>query len=74
VNFGWGGPVTVLPLGRYLLGSVEPCFFLPYSTATAEKKDGFKVLINLSEVALPAFRDDMQMFASSQEVLPESRI
>ncbi|XP_045804236.1 spermidine sinapoyl-CoA acyltransferase [Trifolium pratense] len=74
VDFGWGGPVTVLPLGRYLLGSVEPCFFLPYSTACAEKKDGFKVLVNLSEVALPAFREDMQMFASSQEVLPGSRI
>ncbi|GAV61508.1 Transferase domain-containing protein [Cephalotus follicularis] len=31
VDFGWGGPVTVLPLSKNLLGSVEPCFFLPYS-------------------------------------------
>lgn len=74
VDFGWGGPVTVLPLGRNLLGSVEPCYFLPYSTASAEKKNGFKVLVNLSEVALPTFREDMQMFAGSQELLPESRI
>jgi hypothetical protein len=38
------------------------------------KKYGFKVLVNLNEVALPAFREDMQMFASSQELLSESRI
>lgn len=67
VDFGWGGPVTVLPLGRNLLGSVEPCFFLPYSTASAEKKEGFKVLVTLTQAALPAFREDMQVFASSQE-------
>ncbi|TKY71808.1 Spermidine sinapoyl CoA acyltransferase [Spatholobus suberectus] len=62
VDFGWGGPVTVLPLGRNLLGSVEPCFFLPYSTAAAGKREGFKVLVNLREAALPAFREDMQVF------------
>lgn len=67
VDFGWGGPVTVLPLGRNLLGSVEPCFFLPYSTATSEKKEGFKVLVTLREAALPAFREDMKVFCNSQE-------
>ncbi|XP_061357643.1 spermidine coumaroyl-CoA acyltransferase [Gastrolobium bilobum] len=70
VDFGWGGPVTVLPLGRNLLGSVEPCFFLPYSTAIAGKKEGFKVLVTLTEAALPAFREDMQVFASSQDQWP----
>ncbi|KAK7412424.1 hypothetical protein VNO78_03884 [Psophocarpus tetragonolobus] len=67
VDFGGGGPVTVLPLGRYLLGSVEPCFFLPYSTATAEKKEGFKVLVTLRHSALPAFREDMQVFCNTQD-------
>lgn len=40
VDFGWGGPVTVLPLGSNLLESVEPCFFLPYSTASKGKREG----------------------------------
>ncbi|CAJ1961854.1 unnamed protein product [Sphenostylis stenocarpa] len=70
VDFGWGGPVTVLPLGRNLLGSVEPCFFLPYSTTSAHQKEGFKVLVNLRHSALPAFRQDMQVFSSSQDQWP----
>ncbi|KAL1289105.1 hypothetical protein HN51_057911 [Arachis hypogaea] len=61
VDFGSGGPVTVLPLGRNLLGSVHPCFFLPYSTAT--KKKGFKVLVTLPQPALPVFREDMHVFS-----------
>lgn len=66
VDFGWGGPVTVLPLGRNLLGSVEPCFFLPYSTASAHNKDGFKVLVTLRDSALPAFRQAMQLLSTTQ--------
>ncbi|MED6145582.1 hypothetical protein PIB30_026574 [Stylosanthes scabra] len=64
VDFGCGGPVTVLPLGRNLLGSNHPCYFLPYSTATANhaKKKGFKVLVTLPQSALPDFREDMQVF------------
>ena len=68
VDFGWGGPVTVLPLARKLLGSVEPCFFLPYSTATSGKKDGFKVLVTLIESALPAFKKDMELFSNGHEI------
>lgn len=61
VDFGWGGPVTVLPLSWNLLGSVEPCFFLPYSSANEEEeKNGFKVLVSLPEAAMPAFRKDME--------------
>ncbi|XP_059669889.1 10-deacetylbaccatin III 10-O-acetyltransferase [Cornus florida] len=63
VDFGWGGPVTVLPLSRHLLGSVEPCFFLPYSSATEGKKDGFKVLVYVQESAMPAFRVEMDKFS-----------
>eukprot|EP00262_Sarcandra_glabra_P019758 TRINITY_DN7598_c0_g1_i1.p1 TRINITY_DN7598_c0_g1~~TRINITY_DN7598_c0_g1_i1.p1 ORF type:complete len:448 (-),score=13.56 TRINITY_DN7598_c0_g1_i1:284-1627(-) len=63
VDFGWGGPVTVLPLSWNLLGSVEPCFFLPYSSANEGKKDGFKVLVSLAETAMPAFREDMEIFS-----------
>ncbi|KAF2305210.1 hypothetical protein GH714_003089 [Hevea brasiliensis] len=64
VDFGWGGPVTVLPLSRKLLGSVEPCFFLPYSSANAGKKDGFKVLVTMQETALPAFKKEMEKFSN----------
>lgn len=70
VDFGWGGPVTVLPLSRHLLGSVEPCFFLPYSSAKAGNKDGFKVLITLPENALHAFRQEMEKFTNEQFGLP----
>ncbi|KAL2341802.1 hypothetical protein Fmac_009742 [Flemingia macrophylla] len=63
VDFGWGGPVTVFPLGRNLLGSVEPCFFLPYSTATSGRSDGFKVLVNLRDTAFPTFREHMKFFS-----------
>ncbi|KAK7332010.1 hypothetical protein VNO80_28756 [Phaseolus coccineus] len=70
VDFGWGGPVTVLPLGRNLLGSVEPCFFLPYSTASAHNKEGFKVLVTLRHSALPAFRQAMQLLSTTQHHCP----
>lgn len=60
VDFGWGGPVTVFPLSRHLVGSVEPCFFLPYSSATEGKKDGFKVLVCLQEEAMPVFKEEMK--------------
>ncbi|KAJ0017689.1 hypothetical protein Pint_10458 [Pistacia integerrima] len=66
VDFGWGGPVTVFPLSRHLLGSVEPCFFLPYSSANAGKKDGFKVQVTLRQTAMPAFREEMQKFSSKE--------
>lgn len=66
VDFGWGGPVTVLPLAGNLLGSVEPCFLLPHPTAAEAKnnKDGFKVLVTLPKQALPAFQKDMELFSS----------
>ncbi|KAJ4703604.1 Transferase [Melia azedarach] len=63
VDFGWGGPVTVFPLSRHLLGSVEPCFFLPYSSANSGKKDGFKVQVTLRESAIAAFREEMKKFS-----------
>jgi len=63
VDFGWGGPVSVFPLSRRLLGSVEPCFFLPYSSANVgAKKDGFKVLVTMEESLLPAFKKEMEKF------------
>ncbi|KAM7276801.1 hypothetical protein ACFE04_018667 [Oxalis oulophora] len=66
VDFGWGGPVTVLPLSRHLLGSVEPCFFLPYSSAKAGQKDGFKVQVTLSKKALPSFSEEMSKFSNKE--------
>lgn len=64
VDFGWGGPVTVLPLSRHLLGSLEPCYFLPYSSASAAKKDGFKVSVTLREAAATAFKAEMDKFCN----------
>ncbi|XP_055819038.1 fatty alcohol:caffeoyl-CoA acyltransferase-like [Solanum dulcamara] len=60
VDFGWGGPVTVFPLSRHLVGSIEPCFFLPYSSAHEGKKDGFKVLVYLQEAAMVDFKKEME--------------
>ncbi|XP_073279557.1 LOW QUALITY PROTEIN: tetrahydroanabasine acetyltransferase-like [Primulina huaijiensis] len=55
MDFGWGGPVAVVPLSRRLLGSTEPCFFLP------GKEGGgmVKVLLHLDEDAIPGFRQEM---------------
>ncbi|PON99106.1 Transferase [Trema orientale] len=64
VDFGWGGPVTVLPLSRHLLGGLEPCYFLPYSSASVGKKDGFKISVTLRETAMPAFKKEMEKFCS----------
>lgn len=63
VDFGWGGPVTVLPLSFRLLGSTEPCFFLPYAAVGGVKRDGFKALVSLPSEAMPAFREEMQIFS-----------
>ncbi|EPS69278.1 hypothetical protein M569_05493, partial [Genlisea aurea] len=55
VDFGWGAPVAVEPLSRRLLGSVEPCFFLP-----AEDGGGLKVVVHLQENVIPDFRREMR--------------
>lgn len=67
VDFGWGGPVTVLPLSYKLLGSMEPCFFLPYSGDAGSKDSGFKVLVNLRESAMPEFKEAMDKFHKGDE-------
>ncbi|CAI0445053.1 unnamed protein product [Linum tenue] len=68
VDFGWGNPVTVLPLStRRLLGSDEPCFFLPHSSVGEGKGDGgFKVLVLLSEAAMPGFKIEIEKFCSQE--------
>lgn len=60
VDFGWGSPVTVLPLSFKLLGSLEPCLLLPYPSVDGLKKDGFRVLVCLAMDAMPAFRSEMK--------------
>ncbi|XP_073157408.1 tetrahydroanabasine acetyltransferase [Henckelia pumila] len=54
VDFGWGGPVAVIPLSRRLLGSTEPCFFLPGKESWV-----IRVLVHLEEDAIPGFRHEM---------------
>ncbi|XP_062095869.1 taxadien-5-alpha-ol O-acetyltransferase [Humulus lupulus] len=66
VDFGWGGPVTVLPLSTHLLGGLEPCYFLPYSSASVGNKDGFKVSVALRETAMPAFKVEMDKFRNGE--------
>lgn len=64
VDFGWGSPSIVLPLSWRILGSVEPTFFLPYAAEDERKKDGFKVLVCLTENAMAAFKLEMESFNS----------
>lgn len=59
VDFGWGGPVIMFPLSKNLVGSKEPCYFLP-----PRKKDGFTLQVNLRASALPAFREEMDKFGN----------
>ncbi|KAK9092834.1 hypothetical protein Syun_027745 [Stephania yunnanensis] len=61
VDFGWGGPVAVMPLSRNLLGSQEVCFFLPYCCIGGEgKRYGFQVLVSVAEDGLSDFRSEME--------------
>ncbi|XP_010540492.1 PREDICTED: spermidine sinapoyl-CoA acyltransferase [Tarenaya hassleriana] len=69
VDFGWGGPVKVLPLSNKLLGGMEPCFFLPCS-GKGKKDDGFEVLVNLREAAMPMFKEEMEKFCNGEFVFP----
>lgn len=63
VDFGWGGPVAVVPLSRHLLGSVEPCFFLP------GKEGLIKVLVHLEEDVILAFRQEMDKLRNQENEL-----
>ncbi|XP_021749332.1 fatty alcohol:caffeoyl-CoA acyltransferase [Chenopodium quinoa] len=65
VDFGSGGPVTVYPLSKHFLGSIEPCYYLPYSSNDKGKKDGdgFKVLVCLREFAKDEFMVEMDKFS-----------
>jgi hypothetical protein len=59
VDFGWGGPDAVLPLSWRLLGSVEPCFLLPYGATDERRRRGFKVFVAVREEAVPRFKQEM---------------
>ncbi|KAI3450891.1 hypothetical protein Pfo_007556 [Paulownia fortunei] len=63
VDFGWGGPVVVVPLSRHLLGSMEPCFFLP------GKEGVLKVLVHLEEDVILAFRQEMDKLRNQEDGL-----
>ncbi|KAL5998461.1 hypothetical protein ACLOJK_009401 [Asimina triloba] len=70
VDFGWGGPISVQPLSWRLLGSAEPCFLLPCSSANeGGMRDGFKVLVSLPAEAGPAFKEEMEMLSGKQSLL-----
>ncbi|XP_066376732.1 3'-N-debenzoyl-2'-deoxytaxol N-benzoyltransferase-like [Miscanthus floridulus] len=60
VDFGWGGPDSVLPLSWRILGSTEPCFLLPYGAGDERRRGGFKVFIALQRTAVAGFREEMQ--------------
>lgn len=66
VDFGWGSPVSVLPLSWRILGSSEPTFFLPCGKEDGGKKEGFKVLVCLQENAMKAFSSEMEMFKTEE--------
>ncbi|OVA04258.1 Transferase [Macleaya cordata] len=71
VDFGWGGPVTVLPLSQNLHGRMEPWYFLTYSSANNQGRmmDGFKVLVSLPKTAMAAFRVEMEKFSNKRSKL-----
>ncbi|KAL5229796.1 hypothetical protein ABZP36_028572 [Zizania latifolia] len=75
VDFGWGGPDAVLPLSWRLLGSTEPCFFLPYGASDERRRRGFKVLVAVPAKACPCFRDEMQeLLLQSQCLGPKEKL
>nr|XP_027062918.1 3'-N-debenzoyl-2'-deoxytaxol N-benzoyltransferase-like [Coffea arabica] len=59
VDFGWGGPVTVFPLSRNLLGSVEPVSFCPILQQMKGKRMVVKLSVCLQEHAVSGFKEDM---------------
>lgn len=59
VDFGWGGPVTVFPVSKHLVGSVHNCFFLPYSSVNDGKMDGFKLMVFVQEDVVEDFTKEM---------------
>ncbi|XP_047940462.1 spermidine sinapoyl-CoA acyltransferase [Salvia hispanica] len=63
VDFGWGGPTAVVPLSSRLLGSVEPCFFLP------GKEGMVKVLVHLEEGVVLGFRGEMDKLRNMENGL-----
>ncbi|KAL8546614.1 hypothetical protein ACS0TY_006365 [Phlomoides rotata] len=63
VDFGWGGPSAVVPLSRHLLGSVEPCFFLP------GREGMIIVLVHLEEDVILAFRQEMDYLRNHENEL-----
>ncbi|XP_057949947.1 spermidine coumaroyl-CoA acyltransferase-like [Malania oleifera] len=65
-DFGSGGPVSILPISRKFLGSVEPCFFLPHSSLDLGKKNGFRVLVFLPNTTLPSFKEEMEKFSNEE--------
>lgn len=66
VDFGWGGPVNVVPLSRHLMGSCHPCFFLPLSGSNGAGNDGFRVVIVLEERAVDGFLEEMGRLESPE--------
>ncbi|XP_078432191.1 HXXXD-type acyl-transferase family protein [Wolffia australiana] len=65
VDFGTGGPTSVLPLSFKLLGCLDLCFLLPYPSVGGVKKGGFRALVSISADALPAFREEMKSLAET---------
>ncbi|TYH67179.1 hypothetical protein ES332_D06G170600v1 [Gossypium tomentosum] len=51
VDFGWGGPMTVLPLSTNFFG---------------RKNKGFKVLVSMRESAIADFREEMEKFSRKE--------
>uniref|UniRef100_A0A0E0A5A4 Uncharacterized protein n=1 Tax=Oryza glumipatula TaxID=40148 RepID=A0A0E0A5A4_9ORYZ len=69
VDFGWSSPAAVLPLSWRLLGSTEPCFFLPYGAADERRRRGFKVFVAVPAMALRWFREEMQELSLQRHCL-----
>ncbi|CAN0911034.1 Spermidine sinapoyl-CoA acyltransferase [Linum grandiflorum] len=65
LDFGWGGPVCVYPLPMTLLGSEEPCFYLP-AAADGGGGGGFKVMVMLREELVDGFMVEVEKFGRQE--------
>ncbi|KAL4610859.1 hypothetical protein ACB092_08G082900 [Castanea dentata] len=59
IDFGWKGPINIVPVPMNMIGYVDLCMFLPPSNVYPSKKDGVRVFISLPRAAMAKFKEEM---------------
>ena len=57
VDFGWKGPVNMIPVPWRMFGYVGLCIFI--SPSTLDPKGGLKVLLSFPATAMAKFKEEM---------------